>query len=394
VWVAQEIVQAPYPPKFCFGSYELSNRDLPRLAFSLAWGPADALVTAIDKLLTMKLNNLQLLHELDTRDVLMNFPRSQALDLYDVFLRTKGLDATDPQDHIYNLLGIAGSNWGPWNIRPDYSFGIADLYTQTTYHILDMMETLHVLASSPHDSNYMHNMPTWAVDFRNLADMDDRLVIPPDRLSLRLVLSLNQNHTYSKASAKLIADQKLLEISGSMLDEVARVFACGHKNRALRSDELHIIISMLEDLPLSPFCSPSMRFEGKDMRSSLPELQHLRRKTTPLLELMSTIEDFWVRLNHYSLVLGRDYGHAALPWLYFGFKSHGTSLFVTRQGLIGFGSLSIRVDDLLVLLNGSPAHLLFIAVALTSSFVGAHMLQAWKTCYISALGTVAVHSST
>ena len=38
----------------------------------------------------------------------------------------------------------------------------------------------------------------------------------------------------------------------------------------------------------------------------------------------------------------------------FGFKPRGISLFVTRDGLIGFGSSSIQVGDVLALLYGSP----------------------------------------
>lgn len=69
---------------------------------------------------------------------------------------------------------------------------------------------------------------------------------------------------------------------------------------------------------------------------------------------MATIQELWAELNCFSLKLWGDFGHLMLPWLYFGFKPRGMSLFIARDGLIGFGSSSIQVGDVLVLLYRSP----------------------------------------
>ena len=152
IWVVQEVVQAPYPPKFCFGPYELSHVDLTKLALSLVWNPADSLLSTINRFMTMKVHESELFDSLDPQGPIQISPRSTAQDLYDVVLQTKGLDATDPRDHIYSLLGIAGLNYkGALDFRLDYSIAIADLYCRATYYLIHATKTMHVLATAQID---------------------------------------------------------------------------------------------------------------------------------------------------------------------------------------------------------------------------------------------------
>ena len=315
IWVLQEVVQAPYPPKFCFGPYELSHVDFPRLALSLAWGPADSLVSTIDRFLTMKVHELELFRSLDSRDLIQDFPQSGTLDLYDVVLRTKGLHATDPRDHIYSILGVAGVDYkAGLHLRIDYSIDVADLYSRATYYLIDITKALHILASAHHDFHTLHGMPTWAVDFRSRADIDDRLVAPTDCLSSRSILSLNQGHPSSEAHVKLKGGGKLLEVSGFELDLVIGVFTCEHIDRNLQPSELQAVLSLLEDLQPSTFCSPFT--DESDVEVFRTELHSLQGSTTSLLDLMATIQELWAELNCFPLKLWGDYGHSMLPWLY------------------------------------------------------------------------------
>lgn len=121
-----------------------------------------------------------------------------------LFLRI-GAACTYPSDQVYSLLGVAGRDA---NILVDYSKPFADIYTRTTYLIIQRGNSLDVLCmvQKPQIDG---ELPSWVPDFRIKLESSKctSITIPiADRKYAATGLS--------NVRAKLSANSKALQVSG------------------------------------------------------------------------------------------------------------------------------------------------------------------------------------
>jgi hypothetical protein len=86
-------------------------------------------------------------------------------DLYDSELV---LGATDPQDFVFSILGLATS-WDPGQrrIKPDYTLSCVEVYVQTTLSLVNV-GCGRVLRLTVRQPRTMENLPTWTPDWGRL----------------------------------------------------------------------------------------------------------------------------------------------------------------------------------------------------------------------------------
>lgn len=90
----------------------------------------------------------------------------------DITLSSQRLDASDPRDRIYALIGIARlSRVDTLTIQPDYALTCADVYAQATYHFMQYTGArMLVLAAKNQKRTTVPYLPSWAVDW-SLTDL-------------------------------------------------------------------------------------------------------------------------------------------------------------------------------------------------------------------------------
>ncbi|KAJ8117591.1 hypothetical protein OPT61_g1242 [Boeremia exigua] len=85
----------------------------------------------------------------------------------DITLSSRRLEAFDPRDRVYALLGIARmSRVDAVTIKPDYALSCADVYAQATYVFLQYTGAIMLtLATRSHKRASVPNLPSWAIDW-------------------------------------------------------------------------------------------------------------------------------------------------------------------------------------------------------------------------------------
>ncbi|TLD16753.1 uncharacterized protein PgNI_02156 [Pyricularia grisea] len=93
--------------------------------------------------------------------------RGNASTLIDVLARFRHLEASDPRDMVYGLLGLVeGPSPG---VTIDYSLSPAELFIKTTTAIIDSRGDLDAICQNPwfdgRPERRPPNLPSWAIDF-------------------------------------------------------------------------------------------------------------------------------------------------------------------------------------------------------------------------------------
>lgn len=139
--------------------------------------------------------------------------------LVDVVKRTTGFLCSDPRDHIYGLLGLAGE--GP-SLDPDYTLSVEDTFKKFTQVMLAEGESLRVLSLEPHKGDRVDpcnprsrtGLPSWVADPRR----------PTDALVSPSPVSQRSESYHAGGSQKPVlsfsGDGNFLHCQGIVVDEI------------------------------------------------------------------------------------------------------------------------------------------------------------------------------
>lgn len=133
-----------------------------------------------------------------------------------LFLR-RGAACTYPSDQVYSLLGAAGRDA---NILVDYSKSFADIYTRTTYLIIQRENSLGVLCmvQKPQIDG---ELPSWVPDFRIKLESSRSISITIPIADRKYAATGSSN-----VRAKLSADSKALQVSGIRFAHIQDAKSC------------------------------------------------------------------------------------------------------------------------------------------------------------------------
>jgi hypothetical protein len=98
----------------------------------------------------------------------MKMRRREYTTLYLILISLYWLQAGDPRDKIYGVLGIIDGA-AELNIRPNYGISIRDLYSNVTRNIMLKEKSLGLLAMAGvgWPTETLGLLPSWTPDFTN-----------------------------------------------------------------------------------------------------------------------------------------------------------------------------------------------------------------------------------
>ncbi|KAK0717282.1 hypothetical protein B0T26DRAFT_709393 [Lasiosphaeria miniovina] len=362
VWIIQEVALARSSAVYCGGDsmpwHEfVGAADFIRLQYHALWVDLD-LMPAVQLQQAAKLA-----HSGQPRDLLW---------LLSTF---RDRFATNPADKIYGLLGLAPADHG---VVPNYSAPVQQTYCEVARMLLQGQGSLDVL-SLVGDSSWRRtpNLPSWVPDWATDLAADPYLF-----RSIAHVFHACGTATMSRAVVRFSPDGNTLTVRGALLDRVAAVGDRHLMSRRLSYDRFE------ESSILRHLC-------GKDTRRQFAAWERMVRSlgTYPTGE---EIEDVLQR----ALVAGTDSAAdpsrvgpqttaPVPPRLYVAFRerhlalleeskrdkaghastqasadlaarynlsikpaANGRRLFTTKRGYVGFGPMSTKSGDSVVLFRG------------------------------------------
>lgn len=109
------------------------------------------------------------------RITLFSIPRNEAQDVNAVLIPTRRLQAADPRDKIYGLMGVCEKL--SKTVKVDYAAPIRDVYTDFAKSQIESEGELYTLLTTgtwdPHDGEDL-KLPSWVPDFRSMAGVDNK----------------------------------------------------------------------------------------------------------------------------------------------------------------------------------------------------------------------------
>lgn len=157
-WTVQEYVMASRPPRFCFGTHEVSSRYVEDVLDKACEQGASVVEDLGSARLHTFWQHMKALRELRLRrscfgDRLLGFvPR--ILELY----------AAYPQDKVYSLLGVLAGSEGRL-IEPDYRKTAGEVFAEATLASIESSKSLDILLYVQTGKRQRAQLASWIVDF-------------------------------------------------------------------------------------------------------------------------------------------------------------------------------------------------------------------------------------
>lgn len=182
---------------------------------------------------------------------------SPTRSIFRLLMATLGLDATDPRDKIFALVGLAPEK-DRSALSPDYSKSTALVYAETTKHVITSTGNLDILSFNTNSQNTESPLPSWVSDWR---------------LRASRAYPLYASDIY-RASGDLPAcvfpssigpssDPSSITLGGILIDQVSDVseviILAASPSGAL--SELRQLIRKLEDMLLQIICRRKIQFQ-------------------------------------------------------------------------------------------------------------------------------------
>ena len=315
-------------------------------------------------------------HKRDSDD--LGFPLHALLE--DFYVVAEGLDATDPRDHVFALLGMS-ADVAQLGITPDYSKSAAEVFTETAIALI-RQQGLKVLTWNNADFASSHSrcsLPSWAPDWT-------RPFLTPFSKETR-VGRLNYNASRCLPGKCTVLEcpngsPRTLTVSGIVFDSVYTVgeplmgFHVNHQwyLTNAQSPDFEAQLSWLSEMEsLSKQCGNA--YGGRDgtedavWRTPITnkEFSLEAKKFIPASERMKKGYTLY-RKGYYSLhtkallspTLPANEFHSredelryiADYWRVLETRSSGRRYFVTRKGYLGVGPPSASTQNLIAVVQG------------------------------------------
>ncbi|KAJ8132498.1 hypothetical protein O1611_g1123 [Lasiodiplodia mahajangana] len=162
VWVLQEVVVSEAEPILICGNrqilwkefhnFYLRNRDISQVDFATEQLSVEQRV-AISVAYRSQ-------HFFGTRT---NLPKIKSIS--SLLMNTLKLDATDARDKVFALFGLAPEG-DRRALTPDYSKSVAEVYMETTKHIINSTGCLDILSFNTNSESSSERLPSWVSDWR------------------------------------------------------------------------------------------------------------------------------------------------------------------------------------------------------------------------------------
>jgi hypothetical protein len=326
--------------------------------------------------------------------------KESAPTLWELLLAFKACSgqATDPRDHVFALLGLAGDA-GKLGLRPDYSLSVADCYTQVAKAFI-CDGCMRLLWLCEYQDSELH-LPSWVPDWSSHWSLQPTpWELPGEFPGLEIEQTPQDLFFASGSSEPMITFQgtngDVLRISGFEVDSICkagpsymplitqlrytfpneRVFTM-MLNSAKPFKELQRRYTVLRALRQEKLICPMNEVDYVAIRTLLRDTDMAVSTTTYSDSYFSRENLRWTRLSSQTLdeigkTLHQEWAkeiEAALPWPGLLIQSDRRRPFVTTTGRLGLGPDSLEKGDKIVVLLG--AELPFV---LRETNPGQHML--------------------
>lgn len=313
---------------------------------------------------------------------LFSIPRDAAQDINAVSIPTRRLQATDPRDKIYGLMGVCQELTK--TVKVDYAAPVRDVYTDFAKSQIELEGDLNTLLTAglwtPENGEDL-GIPSWVPDLRGTGGVDTRYIGAAylGRYNADGDRGSHPHFAFSQQDG-----HNVLEVEALILDSVQV-----HK-KLDNTDELHrkgLIDSFCRRADGREFSASKLRqyFEamafGKsvhslgtkegDKKANKPlqrlalglfeDLQHLYGPQQAFIGFLESFRDAGLDLlDNNASQLSPDFGpeelhRDALEYLYRTRSNgdDGSTMFSTTNGFIGIGPHTLEQGDLVVIVRGS-----------------------------------------
>lgn len=319
---------------------------------------------------------------------LFSIPRDAAEDVNAVSIPTRQLQATDPRDKVYGLMGVCQEL--AKTVKVDYAAPVRDVYTDFAKSRIESDGELYTLLTAglwtPENGEDL-GIPSWVPDLRGTADVDTRY------MGAAYLGRYNADGNGGSSPFFAFSDRdgyNILEVEALILDSVQV-----HKKLDNRDeqDRKSLIDSFCRSDDGSGFSASKLRqfFEamvfGKPVHPSetkegdrraneslqrlalgfFEDLQHLYGAQQAFIGFLESFRDVGLELfdkhtSQLSPEFGPDELHRdELEYLYRTSSNGdgGSTMFSTANGCIGIGTHNMEEGDLVAIVRGSRIPLLF-----------------------------------
>lgn len=204
-WVVQEFILS-HRAHICFGRFRVPWK------FD-HFGEVDRLARQLDVTLP---HYAAFMHRMATVDLLRAETGNR--DLYrrqspsNILRLVSGSKATDSRDMVYSLLSLLDPEENVL-ITPDYTNSCAEVYARATYASIERHHgSLEILFRKTFRSRAVEDLPTWAVDYRNVNSKHT----PSDAWRTSI-----GSQAFTESAAIMSADSKTLTLNGVMVASIA-----------------------------------------------------------------------------------------------------------------------------------------------------------------------------
>lgn len=313
---------------------------------------------------------------------LFSIPREAAQDINAVSIPTRRLQATDPRDKIYGLMGVCQEL--AKTVKVDYAAPVRDVYTDFAKGQIESEGELYTLLTAglwtPENGEDL-GIPSWVPDLRGTGGVDTRY------LGAAYLGRYNADGNGGSTPFFAFSTQdgyNVLEVEALVLDSVQV------RKKFDNTDEQHhkdLIDSFCRSADGREFSASRLRqfFEatafGKAIHSSgtkegdkkakkslqklalglFETLQHLYGPQQAFIGFLESFRDVGLELlDEDASQLSPEFGpeelhHDELEYLYRTRSSgdEASTLFSTENGCIGIGPHSLKQGDLVAIVRGS-----------------------------------------
>ncbi|KUI53464.1 Heterokaryon incompatibility protein 6, OR allele [Cytospora mali] len=365
MWMYQEVILAQSAVVHC-GSYEVSWSHLKWLDSVMGNGRL-WLKLQVDKTWVAEF-----------RDAIMKitpfeFDKQAAQDVNAVLFPTRRLQAQDPRDKIYALLGVCHAL--AQRVKVDYSTPTRDVYTAFAKSQIESEKRFYTSLSSglwdPANGEDL-DLPSWVPDLRGSAGFDSRYIRGDYLNSVSADLNGAASFAFSEKDGFSI-----LEVQGLLFDTVQTRadYAVDDEQKrkamvdrfCLTADSKDLSVSKLRGLFQAIVFedSKSLRDEGRMKRLILGFFEDLRRLYGSLPSLtgfLESFEDIGLHIlqgdnsDPLQLFSSDELHHNRLEYVAKAGRNsrdgRDSAVFATTQGHIGMGSGRVKQGDTIAIVQG------------------------------------------
>lgn len=331
---------------------------------------------------------------------LFSIPREEAQDVNAVLIPTRRLQATDPRDKIYGLMGVCEKL--AKTVKVDYAAPVRDVYTDFARAQIKSDGELYTLLTAglwtPENGEDL-GIPSWVPDLRGMAGVDTRYLggayletcnadgsggsnpffafstHDKDNILEVEALVLDSVHVYKKSSSRDDQSRK------GLIDS----FCMGADDHDFSVSKLRHFFQTIvfEDSILCADTKEAAKVRKKLIQrlalGFFKDLEHLYGPQQVFVAFLESFKDIGLGLlDDSASQLSPDFGpeelqHDELEYLYRS-RSHensqGSTIFSTANGYIGIGPHSLEHGDVVVVVRGSRMPLVLRQEAVHFRLVG------------------------